>query len=244
MGEVSHKIFLINRQDRENVHSTAILSPITPSMKSRLASRFRTLERREQIRLFKYFSRTPESRALAGIFFEAAGQECLRDGMTIEFVRMVRRTSSPRGTNSRWHSSHVSVNDTLEPYRQLALRKRQSLTIPKDLNVEEYTNPGPSSITSNVMYVPELPNQEALDSFIVINGILYVFQFTIAEEHDIKPGLFDFFSGYTEMENWRFIFIIPPNLQLVCPQPWSLKLRNLQPYSAVIDLNNCPTETS
>ena len=48
------------------------------------------------------------------------------------------------------------------------------------------------------MNVPELPNQEALDSFIVMNGIRYVFQFTIAKEHDIKPGLFDFFSGYIQ----------------------------------------------
>ena len=130
MGEISHKIFLINRQDRENVHSTAILSPVTPSMKSRLASRFRTLERREQIRLFKYFSRAPESRALAGIFFEAAGQECLRDGMTIEFVwcdgPQARMEPIPGGIQATFpltiHWNHI-VNWLCESDNRLPFRK-------------------------------------------------------------------------------------------------------------------------
>lgn len=220
------------------MHSLATVSPITPSIKSRLANHFRTLEHREQIRLFKYFSEVPQSRELAAVFFEAACQRCLRDGVTLEIVRMVRPTSSPRGTNpSRWYSSHLFIDTTLEPYRQLALQERQSFSIPRYLAVEEYPKSGPSSITSNVIYVPELPNQAGLNSFIVINGILYMFQFTVVEEHEIKPGLVDFFSNYTElpsMENWRFIFILPLNHQLVCPQPRSFEI---QPYSAIIDLD-------
>jgi hypothetical protein len=65
MDGASHMICLLRRKDRENVYSRAMVSPITSSIKSRLASRFRTLERHEQIRLYKRFSKVPDSRATA-----------------------------------------------------------------------------------------------------------------------------------------------------------------------------------
>jgi hypothetical protein len=40
--------------------------------------------------------------------------------------------------------------------------------------------------------VSESTNQVALDSFIVMNNLLYIFQSTIDEEHKIKTGLIDF----------------------------------------------------
>lgn len=86
MDAVSHKICLINRKDRANVHSSVILSPITSSIKSRLAIHFRTLERGEQTRLYKYLSKVPGSRATAGIFFEAAARGCFRGGVTLELL--------------------------------------------------------------------------------------------------------------------------------------------------------------
>jgi hypothetical protein len=81
----------------------------------------------------------------------------------------------------------------------------------------------------------------ALDSFIIIDGLLYIFQFTIASVHYIKPGLANIvkiFQGLPTMDNWRFIFIIPPGSLLIVPQPKLLKLRTLHPYSAVIPVDN------
>jgi hypothetical protein len=126
---LSHKICLISREDRESVYSSAIVSPITSTIKSRLANHFRTLEHREQIRLYKHFSKVPDSRATAGIFFEAAGQRCLQHGVTLHLVPMVRLP--PRKRNFRWHTSHVFL-------RNATLEQGQSLIIPKDLQIKEY----------------------------------------------------------------------------------------------------------
>jgi hypothetical protein len=239
MDATSHKLCLIHRLVREDVYSRPMVSPITSSVQSRLANRFRTLERKEQIRLYKLFSKVLDSRATAGIFFEAAGQRRIQDGATLEFVPMVRLTSSRSGTNPRWYSSHILLrNASLEASRQQALQGRQFLLIPQCSPIE-YTDDGPSSITPNVIYVPELTNQVALDSFIVVSGLLFMLQFTIGEEYDIKPGLVDFIGkcpGLPSMENWRFIFIHPPNHTLVCPQPWRLEMRKLHPFSAVLTL--------
>jgi hypothetical protein len=53
MDAVSHKICLISRRDKEDLNSDDIVSPITPYINSRLTSHFRSLERDEQIRLYK-----------------------------------------------------------------------------------------------------------------------------------------------------------------------------------------------
>ncbi len=81
IDNTSHKIYLISRRDRENVSSLAIVSPITSSIKFRLASHFQSLELREKIRLYKFFSKVFDSSAMAGVFFEAAGQRCLQGGV-------------------------------------------------------------------------------------------------------------------------------------------------------------------
>jgi hypothetical protein len=40
------------------------------------------------------------------------------------------------------------------------------------------------------------------------------------------------------LEEWRFVFLIPPDLTLLCPEPESQLpgLCNLNPYSAELDL--------
>ncbi|KAF8627245.1 hypothetical protein AX15_004464 [Amanita polypyramis BW_CC] len=241
MDAVSHMICLISRKDREDVYSRAIVSPITSSIMSRLANRFRTLGRGEQIRLYKYLSKVPESRATAGIFFEAAAQGCFQDGITLELLPMVRLPSSQPKNNPRWYSSHVFLhNATLEAARQQALQERQSLNIPRDLPIEEYTDDGLSSIMPDVIYVPELTNQVALDSFILTKDLLYIFHFSIGKDHDIKPGLIDFIRkcpGPLSMDKCRFVFIHPPNHTLICPQPRKSEMWELHPWSAVLDLN-------
>ena len=242
MSAVSHKICLISRADRENVYSRVIVSPITSFIKTRLANRFRTLERGEQIRLYKYLSKVPASRATAGIFFEAAAQGCFQDGVTLEVLPMVRfPLNQRRKNNSPWYSSHIFIhNPTLEAARQQVLQERQPLNIPQDLPIVEYTDDGPSSIIPNVIYVPGLANQVPLDSFIHINDLLYIFQFSIGGDHDIKPGLIDFIRkcpGPPLMDICRFVFIHPPNHTLICPQPRNLEMQALHPCSAVLDFD-------
>lgn len=176
---------------------------------------------------------------MAGIFFEAAGQRCLQGGVELEFVPMVQLASSST-SKPQWHSSHILFpnNAELERLRQEALQQRQPLVIPKHL---EYAKHEPSlPIKSNIIYVPELTSQVALNSFIVMNNHLYIFQFTIGGEHSIKPELMNFICRYPElpsMDNWHFIFILPPNHILKRQQPPEREMRELHLYSAVIDLD-------
>ena len=61
--------------------------------------------------------------------------------------------------------------------------------------------------------MPESPNQAAFDSFILEDGVLHIFQFTIAASHTISAGLMDFFShksskAMVQGKEWYFIFVI------------------------------------
>jgi hypothetical protein len=83
-----HKIFLIRRQSLD-VQSGPIATPITPSIQSRLAHHFRSLEQVERIHLYERLLNVPCSKAMAGILFEGCNL----------------------ATPSGWRKSHTSSSD-------------------------------------------------------------------------------------------------------------------------------------
>src|SRR5271170_3939601 len=62
MGAVLHEVCLISRMQLDDVHSQPVVAPITDFIKSRLANQFRRVEPAEQIRLYKYFAKVPDSK--------------------------------------------------------------------------------------------------------------------------------------------------------------------------------------
>ncbi len=110
MDDFSDKICLISRENRDNVASLPIVKPITPNMHSRLVCQFRKLERQEQVHMYKRFAKTHDSRAVAGIVFEAAGQVRFQDGMDLELLPMVHLPWSQGDTLPRWYSSHLLLH--------------------------------------------------------------------------------------------------------------------------------------
>jgi len=121
LDTISHKIFLIIREDREDVAGPWSLKPMTPVIQSKLASQLRKAKRGDQICLYKQLMRVPASRGLAGIF-EAAAQGRLQDGLDLELLPMVHLPSSREDSLSRWYSSHVLLrNQSLETRRQQVL---------------------------------------------------------------------------------------------------------------------------
>ena len=62
MDAVSHKICLISREQRDDMHSDVVVAPITSFIRSILVKQVRSLERAEQIRLYKRFAKVPDSR--------------------------------------------------------------------------------------------------------------------------------------------------------------------------------------
>ena len=157
--------------------------------------------------------------------------------MQLDLIRMVRKSDPQPGGQPQWHSSHLRIADpTLEGFRREAIQQRTKILIDPS-QVLEYDEGGLESITSNVYYVPELTNTVALNSFILQDGRLYIFQSTVGHKHGIKEGLLKFQPQCTNLppiDLWRFVFIIPPNLILKCPYPLLKELQKLHLYSAVV----------
>ena len=242
MDAISEKIYLLSRENREEVFSNPVVMFITPSIKSRLANQFQNLERAEQLRL--YCQEVPASRGITCMLFESMAQRDFQTRIVLRLVRMVKLDRAPRGKLPQWYSSHAFLNNsTLEMYRQVALQQSVDINI-EPSRTEEFSDQGPlSPIEQDVFYVPVASNQEALDSFILHGGNLFILQFTIAKTQSIKQGLLRFFeqlTGVPPMSQWRFVFIVEPDKKLVCPQPWCLDLRKLLPYSAVVELCKKP----
>jgi len=228
MSAISHKICLLSRGRRDDVHSRAVVAPITHAIQSKLSAQFRNLHRDEQIRLYKYFERVPESRKVAGIFYEAIVQLYLQEGRLLELVPMVTLEGTKRkrsGQEHQWYSSHIIIhNPALEALRQ-TVSNRPTVDIRPNRTLE-YTDNGMQSIEPNVFYVPANTNQKAFDSFILLNGLLYIFQITVGLKHDINHGLIDIANNHSfpPRDQWCFMFIIPPNMTLTVPQLWKLAL--------------------
>jgi hypothetical protein len=87
---LSHKITLLSRKSLDDVHSQAVVIPITSLIQSRLSNQLRNLAHEEQLGLYEYFAKVPEGRKMAGVFFEALAQRVLQDGITLELVPMVK----------------------------------------------------------------------------------------------------------------------------------------------------------
>ncbi|KAN0123637.1 hypothetical protein V8E52_002969 [Russula decolorans] len=70
----------------------------------------------------------------------------------------------------------------------------------------------------SIEHVPKARNQVALDSFFKLGAFLYIFQFTVAKDHDIIKGIEDSLSRLQNIlppkANWRFVLITPPGCEV------------------------------
>lgn len=190
----------------------------------------------------------PGESATAGIVYEAQAQYLLQQGRYLDLIPMVKlekRQTSATGKRTRlpqWYSSHIYLhNASLEISREQALGQQVSVDIQPSKTLE-YMDDGLKSLEPNVFYVPKKTNQSAFDSFILVNGIIYIFQMTTGTKHGINHGLVDSAHRFhfPLRDKWRYVFIIPPQLVLTVPQPWKLALRSLSPYSAVVPVELAP----
>jgi hypothetical protein len=235
---ISNKLTLISRAERDELNCGHIVAPITEFIKSRLASQLRLLARNQQIELYTLFARVPQTKIMSGLLFEAIGQVVLPEGLGITLLEMVWLNRKPTAkSRPRWYSSHTPLsNKSLEAKRRQA--QSQTIQIPPT-TIQEFTSDDILSLTERVFYVPVSDNEEALDAFLLLDGVLYIFQFTVGKGHSIKPGFVKFFrkcKHVPPVEEWKFVFLIPPRLTLICPDPNFPSLRNLNPYSAQLDV--------
>jgi hypothetical protein len=192
MDSVSHKICLLSREELDKVYSEAVVAPITPFVKSKLSACLRNLHRDEQIRLYKHFERVPESRKVAGIYYEAIVQSYLQDGRILKLVSMVTLEERKRKSLANGSQHHSIHNPVLEARRREEVPNGFEVNISPN-RIFEYSDNGLQSIEPNVFYVPEMSNHKAFDSFVLLDGFLYIFQITIrvGVHHDMNHGLIE-----------------------------------------------------
>jgi hypothetical protein len=241
MDAFSHKIALIRREKIDDFWSTVLLAPITDYVRSKLAIHLRTLSSREQVKMFEVFYNNTLSKGLSGVLFENILHDHFRRKISIDYMPMVRLDKNDGMRKPKWYSSHSPIErGQLENLRQQASNDAKNLCVdPSDYR--EYDGQSLAlSLEKDVYYVPMISNEVAFDSFIWHGDFLYIFQFTVSEDHAIKEGLI---SRFTQLgserlpprKNWHYIFIIPNGTKtLKCPYPERRELQELRPYSSQI----------
>jgi hypothetical protein len=240
--EISHKLGLISRVERNDMHSYCIVKPMTESIQSGLARQLQIVSRKEQIELYRLFSKSPQTMQMCGTLFEAIALNMIPEGLTIKLLPMVRLHREPNSKNRpRWYSSHKTLtNEDLEARRKEALRESKTVQLPAT-ETRIFKKGEVLSLLDGSFYTPIAGNEETLDAFLFQNGILYIIQLTVAGHHFIKPGFVNFLQNCLNvppLEDWMFVFLIPPGSMLKCPEVKSELpgLRDLNPYSAELDL--------
>jgi hypothetical protein len=172
-------------------------------------------EWKDQILAYAHLETNPHTRQLAGCVFEAMGQLQLKKEVAFRLVPMTRQLG--RG-NAKWTMTQPNDNDRAGS-SSTALNVGDAVNTSTSINLKftpdrmsVYKGAMPSNISPNILYVPKAWKQVAIDSFILTNGVLCMFQFTIASSHPIKPGIMKLLSDETlKKAQWRLIFVVPPD---------------------------------
>ncbi|KAI9442568.1 hypothetical protein H4582DRAFT_1295642 [Lactarius indigo] len=183
----SHTLVLLKRLSRDNF-SLGRLEPITHMAKLGVRNQLRKEERAARITLYKSLANVEGARRIAGAMYESLAQDLLEKKIALKLVPMVQRGSSGSGRGKRlprWDSNH---GDDANPsfVRLIDITPVETFIYP----VSGLDHP----IKDRVYYAPDTQNQVEIDSFIMAEGKLYIFQFTIGSDHPIKKGIVPFFS--------------------------------------------------
>ncbi|KAH9034849.1 hypothetical protein EDB85DRAFT_2087937 [Lactarius pseudohatsudake] len=215
----SHTLILMTRLpmdgDDDDKFAYSRLEPITHMIKLKLRNQLRTETRAARIALYKKLANVEGTRHIAGVMYESLAQEMLEEKIALKLVPMVKQDSNGSGRGKkfpRWHSNHGDGAN-------------RSLVLPIDITPAEtfvYPEYGlDHPIKDRVYYVPEAQHQVAFDSFIMVKGKLYIFQFATGSDHPIKKGMFRFFSkmvpgALPPLADWHFVLVVPPSDSEIC----------------------------
>ncbi|KAH8996620.1 hypothetical protein EDB92DRAFT_1793737 [Lactarius akahatsu] len=222
LDDESYTLILVTRLPRDgdddDKFAYSRVEPITHMIKLKIRNQLRTETRAARIRLYKTFTNVEGTRRIAGVVYESLAQEILEKKIALKLVPMIKMELSEFGRKlniPRWHSNHgVGAN--------------RSLVLPIDITpTETFVYPVSGldhPIKDKVYYAPESQNQVAFDSFIMAEGKLYIFQFTIGSEHSIKKGIVPLFSTKVQgalppRADWHFVLVVPPSVSKIYCSP-------------------------
>jgi len=93
----------------------------------------------------------------------------------------------------QWHTSHFKINNKKLKKLYVAILGEMTHLNVMPSSTYEYSDTSEGlSIKDNTYYLPKSTIQVRLDSFIVINHHLFIFRFTVGQDHPIKYGLIPF----------------------------------------------------
>jgi len=238
-----HTVFLLRRVELnpgdKGYLQRYTVEPITSHAMQELKFKLMKAKQEERLRVYETFEPVPQSRRLAGLAFESIVQFQLQKKVVLTLVPMVRELPTTKRRSAQWKSQFVQDLSTEDSGSVLSIGF-------KPHGIIQFPKPRPDrdQLGSDIYYVPESPNEVAFDSFIMNNGVLYIFQFTIMDSHPIKGDLMDFFLHQSLREilrekDWYFIFVIPPGGELVCPEPSDVRLegfwKDVKLFTAEVD---------
>jgi hypothetical protein len=217
--KVSHAVFLVRRENVADLQTT-IVQPITHSVRQLLKTKLMKEDWKDQSVAYGHLATHPQMRQLAGQVFESMAQLRLQKQVVLDLVPMTRQPASGR-SKAKWIMTPraTAASSLTAPNVHDAANTPISIKFTPE-GVEVYTGPTPANILPNIFYLPKSLNQPAFDSFILADEVLYIFQFSIASEHEINPSMMDFFPHAMLREApWCFIFVVPPDKTLEFPEP-------------------------
>ena len=208
MSDISLTILLLKRLPGDEF-SRSTVEIITPTTEMAVRDQFSKETLTELINLFRSLARVDWSRCLASVVYGMSAQQNLLKenpfNLNLNLVTMVRRTPDGSGPIKKpplpqWYSDHRYGNTS---------SRRLSMNI--YVTGIDVFDPKTNTIKTNVYYKL---CQAAVDSFVMYNNQLYIFQFTVATEHDIDKGILTLFSQVSlpPRRNWHFVFVFPHDL--------------------------------
>ena len=198
------------------------IEPISLSVKRLLRRQVMTVEKKERLQTYLRSPRFHDLRIISDIVFESLAQLQLQEEVALNLVPMVE-VSAPRSSgNAKQKTQFSSPADVANP--PVWIQFKLTDTVEFDVDSSNST-----VFQAGVFYVPTSSNELAFDSFILIDQVLYIFQFTIAALHEINEGMTKSLSRPTleaklQGVEWRFVFVIPSG-STICPESNVAKLK-------------------
>jgi hypothetical protein len=202
----SHAIFLVKRNEIDDLER-AYLEPISPNVEMQLMMAINNLQRLEQIDLYYAFTSIDPTKGVAGLVYKSLGHTLIQEGITLTLKPAIKR-------KERKHFYWKSQGED-PASNSMDLDGPEPVSFPPNIGIvyEELR-----SVKPNCLYVPKARNEVALDPFFILGEFLYILQFTVANNHDIKKGIEKSLSRLVDVlppkTKWRFVFITPPGCEV------------------------------
>ena len=226
----SYTVFLVRRYEVDDLRR-ACIEPISANIEMQLLSAINRLQRLERIDLYHTFLSLNATKAVAGLLYESLAHTRIQEGIALTIRPMIKQLK-----RTLFHSNFQGEEQVSN-----SMDQNDFVYFPPNTPII-YEEGKLISVEPKHLHVPKARNQVALDSFFKLGTFLYIFQITIAKDHDIKKGIKDSLSGIQNMlplkANWQFVFITPPGCEVNVKVTSEVEnfLEGVMPYSAHLEI--------